>query len=267
MNELIFQRLFALEGKIAVVTDSGRNSSNDVARLLASAGAAVVVADRETEHVQPIVEQIISEGGKAMGVATNVEIESSVVSLFNQVATVWGVPNIVVNCAAMNNNGPFTEFTAIAWDEVMSVNLKSVFFCMREAVKHMLKGGHGGRIINITTMGALHPVLNGNGAYTAARAGVSGLSRAVALDYAKDRILVNCVMPGAVPGKVRFHPDAQERLDSGGLSGPVMDIDRRRPLGWGDPQDLAAAALYLAGPSGGYMTGQSIVLDGGFLVT
>ena len=133
MNELIFQRLFSLEGKIAIVTDSGRNSSKEVAPLLASAGAAVVVADREAEHIEPIVEKIVTEGGKAMAVATNVEVESSVVSLFDQVATVWGVPNIVVNCAAMNNNGPFTEFTAIAWDEVMSVDLKSVFFCMREA--------------------------------------------------------------------------------------------------------------------------------------
>ncbi len=195
------------------------------------------------------------------------ESESSVVTLFDQVRTTWGSPDIVVNCAAMTNNGPLVDVTGADWDEVLSVNLKSVFFCVREAVKRMVAAGRGGRIVNVTTMGALHPVLEGNGAYGAARSGVTGLMRSAAMDYARQGILVNCVLPGAVPGKVRFHPPLQARLAHGSLKGPGSDAERRLPLGYGRAKDIAAAVLYLVGPSGGYITGQSIVLDGGFLVS
>jgi NAD(P)-dependent dehydrogenase (short-subunit alcohol dehydrogenase family) len=267
MTQQTLQRLFGIEGKIAVVTDSGRNASADVAPLLAEAGALVVLADKEPEQTQAIVDQIIAAGGKAFALITNVENEASVMALFQQVTASWGAPDIVVNCAAMTNNAPLTDFTEAAWDEVLSIDLKSVFFCMREAIRHMLAAGRGGRIVNITTMGAQHAVLNGNGAYGAARAGVSGLVRSAALDYAKDRILINCVLPGAVPGKVRMHPDMLARIQAGPLSGPGTDAERRLPLGMGKAEDIAAAVLYLVGPSGGYMTGQSIVLDGGFLTS
>ncbi len=267
MNSSVLQRLFGIEGKIAVVTDSGCNSSVDVARLLAQAGAKLVVADRELGPLQSIVAEIGAAGGVATAIETHVEREASVVSLFDRVAADLGTPDIVVNCAAMSNCGPLTEFTEQDWEEVMSVDLKSVFFCMREAIRHMRSAGRGGRIVNVTTMGALHPVLNGNGAYGAARAGVGGLVRSAALDYMKDNILINNVLPGAVQGKVRFHPDAQARMQRGEISGPGTDAQRRRMLGWGKPEDIAAAVLYLVGPSGGYITGQGIVLDGGFLLT
>ncbi|NUY04928.1 SDR family NAD(P)-dependent oxidoreductase [Paraburkholderia youngii] len=267
MTTTVLERLFGISGKIAVVTDKGRNSSIDIAPVLAAAGARVVVADHSPAHMQPVVDKIHSAGGEAIAIETDVEREASVIALFDQVKAAWGSPDIVVNCAAMTNNGPLTEFSEAAWDEVMAIDLKSVFFCMREAIKHMLAAGRGGRIVNVTTMGATHAVLNGNGAYSAARAGVAGLVRSAALDYARDRILVNCVLPGAVPGKVQFHPDMQTRLKTGQLTGPGTDAERRLPLGWGDPADIAAAVLYLAGPSGRYMTGQSITLDGGFLIS
>jgi NAD(P)-dependent dehydrogenase (short-subunit alcohol dehydrogenase family) len=267
MNSELLQKLFAIEGKLAIVTDSGRNSSVDVAPVLAAAGARVVVADKQKSDVDPIVEQIVAAGGRAMGVVADVEDEESVVELFQGVRAVWGSPDIVANCAAMTNNKPLTEFTGAAWDEVMSIDLRSVFFCMREAIKHMVEGARGGRIVNITTMGSLHAVLHGNGAYGAARAGVNGLVRSAAFDYAPDRILINCVLPGAIPGKVRFHPETQARVEAGKLSGPGTDRERRLPLGWGNPGDIAAAVLYLVGPSGSYITGQAISLDGGFLIT
>lgn len=267
MDQQVLQRLFAIEGKIAVVTDSGRNASADVAPVLAAAGAKVVLADQDGTLMDPIVAQISASGGEVMAIETDVESQASVIRLFDKVSTTWGSPDIVVNCAAMTNNGPLTEFTESEWDEVMSVDLKAVFFCMREAIRHMKAAGRGGRIVNITTMGALHPVLNGNGAYGAARAGVDGLVRSAALDYASDNILINNVLPGAVQNKVRFHPNTLQRMQNGGLMGPGTDTDRRRPLGWGNPQDIAAAVLYLVGPSGGYITGHGVILDGGFLLT
>lgn len=267
MNTNVLQTLFGIAGTTAVVTDSGNNSIGDIAPVLAAAGARVVVADRDPSTLQAIVDQIESAGGKVKAIVTDVEREAAVIALFEQVKATWGCPDIVVNCAAMTNNGPLTEFTESAWDEVMSVDLKSVFFCMRETIKHMLAAGKGGRIVNISTMGSVHPVLNGNGAYGAARAGLNGLVRSAALDYVKNGILINCVLPGAVQGKVRFHADMQPRLSAGTLSGPATDVERRRPLGMGNPRDIAAAVLYLVGPSGGYMTGQAITLDGGFLIS
>lgn len=267
MSPVVLQRLFGIEGKIAVVTDSGGNSGVDVARVLAEAGARVVVADKDAARLRTIVASITDAGGIASSIEVDVEIEGSVVALFNRVKAEVGAPDIVVNCAAMSNCGPLTDFSERAWDEVMSVDLKSVFFCMREAIRHMKAGGRGGRIVNVSTMGSLHPVLNGNGAYGAARAGLNGLVRSAALDYMRDNILINNVLPGAVQGKVRFHPDAQARMQRGQLSGPATDTEHRRLLGWGKPEDIAAAVLYLVGPSGGYITGHGIVLDGGFLVT
>jgi NAD(P)-dependent dehydrogenase (short-subunit alcohol dehydrogenase family) len=267
MNESTLRNLFAIEGKVAVVTDSGRNSSVDVAPVLAEAGAVVVVADKDMAHITLVVERINSAGGKAVAIATDVENETSVVALFDEVRATCGGVDMVVNCAAMTHNAPLTEFTEVAWDDVMSVDLKSVFFCMREAIKHMVAAGRGGRIVNVTTMGALHPVLNGNGAYGAARAGVMGHVRSAALDYAGQGILINCVLPGAVPGKVRFSPDTASRAQNGELTGPGTDVERRRPLGLGNARDIAAAVLYLVGPSCGYMTGQAVILDGGFLIS
>jgi 3-oxoacyl-[acyl-carrier protein] reductase len=259
--------MFAIEGKLAVITDSGGNSSSDVALVLAEAGARIVIADKASTGMQSVVDRINAAGGSAVSVATDVENEGSVIALFEHVVREWGSPDIVVNCAAMTNCQPLTEFTESAWDEVISMDLKSVFFCMREAIRYMKAPTRGGRIVNITTMGSLHPVLNGNGAYSAARAGVSGLVRSAALDYAKDNILINNVMPGAVQGKVRLHPDTIARLQRGELTGPGVDTERRRPLGWGRPEDIAAAVLYLVGPSGGYITGHGLVLDGGFLLS
>jgi NAD(P)-dependent dehydrogenase (short-subunit alcohol dehydrogenase family) len=261
------QQLFGIDGKIAVVTDSGGNSSADVAPVLAAAGAQVVLADNDPEKMRAVIERVRAAGGSIRGIETDVERESSVVTLFERVSRSLGPPDIVVNCAAMTNNSPLTELTESQWDEVLSIDLKSVFFCMREAIRHMKSAGRGGRIVNITTMGSLHPVLHGNGAYGAARAGVNGLVRSAALDYAKDNILVNNVMPGAVQNKVRFHPDTIARMQRGEMTGPGTDAERRRPLGWGRPEDIAAAVLYLVGPSAGYITGHGITLDGGFLVS
>lgn len=257
-----WQELFGLEGRIAVVTDSGCNCGVDVATLLAEAGATVALADREE-----MLNELVEPCDRLLTVPTNIESEQQVVALFEHVVQTWGCPDILVNCGAMNANSPLTELSLDIWDEVQSVNLRSVFLCMREAIRHMVPAGRGGRIINVTTMGAQHPVLNGNGAYAASRSGVTGLTRSAALDYAPQRILVNEVLPGAVPGKVRFHADTQAALQAGrSLSGPGTNSERL-PLGYGKAQDIAAAVLYLAGPSGGYLTGQSLVLDGGFLVS
>jgi NAD(P)-dependent dehydrogenase (short-subunit alcohol dehydrogenase family) len=259
---------FRLDGKIALVTDSGACSSIDVAPMLARAGAHVIIADRDDQTTSDLANSIDPSGENAIAMPTDIEFEPSVVALFETVRKRYGGLDILVNCAGLTANQALLETSMAQYDAMQSLNLRAIFMLMREAVRLMLVAGRGGRIVNITTIGAVHPVLNGNAGYGASRAGVTAMTRAIALDHARDGIFANIVMPGAVYGKTRFHESTQHRLGAGGtLTGPAMDRERRLPLGMGTGRDIAAAVLYLAGPSGGYITGQTITLDGGFLLT
>jgi len=189
------------------------------------------------------------------------------VALFAEVREAFGRLDILINCAGMSAHCDILETSTQLWDDVQSLNLRSNFLCMREAVRHMASDRSGGRIVNVTTIGGLHPVMNGNSSYAAARLGVKALGESVALDYSRQGILVNTLMVGAVPARTALHPDIAAQLQNGRtLVGPITQPGRL-PLGYGDLTDVAAAALYLVSPASRYMTGQSLVLDGGFLLT
>lgn len=258
---------FRIDDKIAVVTDSGACSSIDVVPMLARAGARVVIADRDPDSAE-LARGIDPSGEQVTAISTDIESESSVVSLFDRVRARFGRVDILVNCAGLTANQSLLETTLAQYDAMQSLNLRSTFMLMREGVRVMIAAGRGGRIVNITTIGTVHPVLNGNAAYGASRAGVTAMTRAVALDHAQDGILANLVLPGAVRGKTRFHDSTIRRLEAGAtLTGPAIDAERRLPLGMGNGRDIAAAVLYLVGPSASYITGQTLTLDGGFLLT
>jgi NAD(P)-dependent dehydrogenase (short-subunit alcohol dehydrogenase family) len=259
--------LFRIDGKVALVSDSGACSSPDVAPVLAAAGAIVVIADKDEPKTNALARSIDPAGTRVTAVATDIESESSVLALFEHLAVRFGRLDILVNCAGVTANQDLLSTSLGVFDDEQSVNQRATFLLMREAVRLMRTSGNGGRIVNVTTMGTLHPVLHGNAAYAASRAGVVAMTRSIAFDYAPDRILANCVHPGAVRSKTRFHESLQARLAGGGtMTGPGADPSRL-PLGMGDGRDIAAAVLYLVGPSGGYITGQSLVLDGGFLIS
>lgn len=258
------ESLLRIDGKIALVTDSGGCGSLDVAPLLARAGARVIIADRDAAATQALAEKT---GPDACAIPTDIESEQGVLALFAAIKSRFGRLDILVNCAGLTANASLTETTMAEYDEMQSVNLRATFMLMREAVRLMREQGTGGRIVNISTIGVLHPVLNGNAAYGATRTGVTGLTKAVALDFAADGIRANLVMPGAVHGKTRFHASTQARLAGGAtLTGPIMEPGRL-PYGYGNGEDIAAAVLYLCGPASAYITGQAIILDGGFLLT
>ena len=261
------EELFRIEGLVAVVSDSGACSSPDVAPVLAAAGARVVIADKDTDRTSDLARSIDASGERVVAIQTDIESEPSVVGLFEKVMRRFGRLDILVNCAGVTANQDLLETSLELFDSQQSVNQRSTFLLMREGVRAMRAAGSGGRIVNVTTMGTLHPVLHGNAGYAASRAGVVAMTRSIAFDYARERILANCVHPGAVRSKTRFHETLQARLAAGGtLRGPGTDPDRL-PLGMGNGRDIAAAVLYLVGPSGGYITGQSLVLDGGFLIS
>lgn len=259
--------LFTLKDKVAILTDVGGTGSKEIAQLLADAGAHVVIADRELALAKATAAEIVAVGGVAVALEADIESERSVTALFQDVANAAGRLDILVNCAGMTGRRPLAEITLEQWDALHSVNLRATFLCVREAVKRMREGGRGGRIINVTTIGALHPVRRGNAAYGASRIAVTGLGRDTALDYLHEGILVNTIYAGAVPDKVPEHPlmPPQTEADPGPYDPAVKP--GRMPLGICHMVDVAAAVLYLASPAGRYITGRSVVLDGGFLLT
>ncbi|MFT3754468.1 MAG: SDR family oxidoreductase [Pseudoxanthomonas sp.] len=264
--ERVLER-FSLAGRRAVITDIGRGPAQEVAPLLADAGATIVVVNPDKVLAVELAGRIQADCGKAAALPCELADETAVQDLFAQVDALHGAPDILVNCAALTLNHPFAETSLEQLDIQFSANLRAPFLLMREAVKRMVAAGKGGRIVNISTMGAEHPVLSGNAIYSASRAALNMMCRNIAHDHLGDRIFVNAVLPGAFSGKVTMHEDTLARIKAGhAVTGPVMQPGRM-PLGYGDPWDIASAVLYLVGPSGGFITGQTITLDGGFLLT
>jgi len=259
--------LFTLKDKVALLTDVGGTGSKEVAQLLADAGAKVVIADRAFAAAKSHAAEINEAGGKAVAKDVDIESEAAVIALFEEVVRELGQLDIVVNCVGMHGARLVTETSAEQWDAMHSVNLRSTFFCVREAVKHMSAAGRGGRIVNITTIGTQHPVRRGNAAYGSSRLAVTALSRNVALDHLHEGILVNIVHAGGIAGKC---PDLPQMPPQTPAVKPPFDPaggGTRMPFGGGHMVDVAAAVLYLVSPAGRYMTGQSVIVDGGFLLT
>lgn len=244
--------MFALTGKVAVVTGGAVGMGKGTGLALAAAGATVVLADEAG--------RIAALGDLPRGVEGRVCDITSEASIHDVVAGViadHGGIDILVNGAVVNHNKAILETSADEWDMVQAINLRGAFIFTREVVPSMQARG-GGRIINITTMGSVHPVLNGNGAYSASRAGLNQFTRNCALDFAKDGITANAILPGAI---------ITETISSGFRpTGPGADTARHLG-GYGKVDDVTGLALLLAAPAGRYITGQLVAVDGGFLVS
>ncbi|MBV9510371.1 MAG: SDR family oxidoreductase, partial [Caulobacteraceae bacterium] len=195
----------------------------------------------------------------AAALAVDVCDEASVTGLFADIAARFGDIDVLVYAATLPAGFAFETMSLADWRKVQEVNLQGAFLCLREAVKMMRRPGRGGRIVVVSTMGARHPVLNGNAAYGAAKAGLDGLVRSVALDYAADGILANLVLAGAVPPGAARIGDVEP---SGPSRGPG-----RLLLGRAEAAAIAPAILYLVSPAGGFVTGQALPVDGGFLIS
>lgn len=247
--------LFGLAGKIAVVTGGANGIGYATAELLARSGATVLAADIQG------AERAGSPGVNVHAVTVDVTSERSVIDLFKTTASMFGRVDILVNAATESFNRPLVETVLEDWNRVHDVNLRGAFLSMRETIPLMLAGGRGGRIVNVTTIGGKHPVLDGNGAYSSAKAGLNMLTLNVALDYAAAGITVNAVLPGAIVTE-----QAKRAVSARRPTGPASD--RARQLsGYGSANDAASAILYLVSDAARYVTGQQLAVDGGFLIS
>lgn len=262
-NDAGIAALFGLQNKCAVVTGGGAGIGKSVARLLAKAGARVVVADVNVATALVVAGELnAAAAGSALGISCDVSSESSVVGLFDTAVKQFGSVDILVNVAGIYPKTAFLETPVEKWDRVHAVNLRGTFLCMREAIKRMKAAGSGGSIVNISSVASLQPVIYDNGDYGATKAGVNNLTKTAAYEFAADRIRVNAVLPGGV---------ATETAMQSGVGKPPtgpMTQPGRMPLGrMGEPEDIAHAVLFFASSASSYITGQLLAVDGGFQVS
>jgi NAD(P)-dependent dehydrogenase (short-subunit alcohol dehydrogenase family) len=258
-NPIDLRAFYDLSGKTALVTGGAEGMGKEVCRYLAAAGASVAVADINVPGAQQTAREIAESGSKARAYALNLVEEQSVVALVQAVLRDHGRLDILVNVAGLQDREMLEETSVALWDKLHHVNLRGPFLTIREAAKVMRAGGIRGRIVNISSMGSVHPIFDGLVAYNSSKAGVNGLTRNAAYELAKDAITVNTVLPGNVTtaGQARS-------------PGPPIDISKIKrltpPLGrTGTVSDIASAVLFLVAPASEWITGQTLVVDGGHL--
>jgi len=244
-----------LLGKAALVTGAGRGLGKAIALALAAAGARLALVSRSESQLRAVAQEVKGLESDADVFVTDVSVEDKVRQLVSDVAARFGKVQILVNNAGTNIRKPLTEFSLAEWNQVVDTNLTSVFLMCR-AFAPQMKGQGYGRIINMASVQS-HAALPERTPYGASKAGMLGLSKALALELAADAITVNCICPGP------FHTE---------LTRPIYEDPLRNqqflsslPVGrWGRVEEVGALALHLCSEASGFITGTDILIDGGW---
>jgi 3-oxoacyl-[acyl-carrier protein] reductase len=246
------QKVFSLKDKVALVTGASQGIGRETALALAEAGAKVAVAARNEEKLAALVQEIAAKGGEALAVKMDVAEAEQIKSGFKTVLEKFGRLDILVNNAAITRDGLAVRMKAEDWDAVIRTNLTGAHICIQQALMVMMKA-RAGRIINIASVVAQM----GNAGqvnYVAAKAGLIGLTKAIAMEISSRNITVNAVAPGFI-----------ETPMTDVLSDKVKEeLKMRIPLGrMGSARDVAAAIVFLASVEAGYITGHVLDVNGG----
>jgi len=241
-----------LRNKVAVVTGAGRGIGRGIAHALAGAQCDVVVSDLNADDANKVAEELAEKGIKSLAVKCDVSKRSEVANLFEKTKTEFGRLDILVNNAGIFPFVAFDKMTEEDWDKVLNVNLKSIFLCSQEALKLLPEGG---RIVNISSI-ASKVGFAGLVHYCASKGGVNAMIRALALEVAPRKITVNAVAPGAIET-----PGASTGMTEESKKQTTSMIPMAR---FGQPEDIASAVVFLASDESSYITGQTIVVDGGW---
>lgn len=248
--------LFSLDGKVAVVTGGNGGIGLGIARGLARAGAAVAVVGRKAEKLAAAVEHLEELGASAIGLPCDIADEAAVAALPGQVADRLGGLDILVNNAGMNIRKRPEDLSAEEWRQVMDANLMAAFLCAKACYPPMRQAG-GGKIINNGSMLSIFGAPWGP-VYGASKGGVVQLTKSLAAAWAADNIQVNCILPGWIDTELTV----RARAEVEGLHEKVL---ARTPAGrWGQPDDFAGVAVFLASAASDFITGTALPVDGGY---
>ncbi|NOY65626.1 MAG: 3-oxoacyl-[acyl-carrier-protein] reductase [Nitrospirae bacterium] len=244
-----------LKGQTALVTGAARGIGRAIAEALAKEGANIVVVDLNQDEAHQCAEYMESLGVKAVALSGDVSKSEDVKKIFEKTVEEFGGFDILVNNAGITKDALLLRMKEEDWDAVLSVNLKSVFLCTKEAIKIMAKKRYG-RIVNIASVVAFtgNP---GQANYSASKAGIVGLTKTTAKEYASRGITVNAVAPGFIMTAMT------EKLPDNIKEEMLKTIPLSR---FGTPEDVANAVLFLALPQSGYITGQVIHVNGGMFM-
>jgi 3-oxoacyl-[acyl-carrier protein] reductase len=249
--------LFNLHGRVALVTGASSGLGTQFARALADNGAAVALVARRADRLIALRDEIEQRGGRALAIEADVTDRVAMARAFDAAETAFGTVTILVNNAGISHAGRSTELPAEEWRRILSVDLDAVFFNAQEAARRMLAAKTQGAIVNIASVLGL-AVAKGVVAYATAKAGVVQLTKALAVELAFKGVRVNAIAPGWF---------VTEMNDDYLMSDAGTALKREIPIGrFGNAGELDGALLLLASNAGSYITGTTIVVDGGQVV-
>ncbi len=246
-----------LQNKVAIITGAGSGIGEGIAKLFAKEGAKVVVANRRIEKGEKVVSEIKAAGGEAFFIQTDVSQWNQVENLVKKTIEIYNTVDIFINNAGIVKFNLLHKTSDSDWEEVININLKGTFYGMKAVIPEMLKKGKG-KIVNIASIAGLVG-FNQLSAYCASKGGIIALTRQAALDYAKNKININCIAPGVIVSEMTKDLLADEKTKMNFIANiPYPKI--------GQPEDIAYAALYLSSDESDYVTGEVLVVDGGWTV-
>jgi len=247
-----------LKDKVAIVTGSGAGIGESIAKVFAKEGAKVVGASRRSVNGQPVIDEIVKQGGEAIFVQCDVSVENDIERLIDTTIEKYGKIDILVNNAGVNFVKPFEQLETADWDRVINTDLRGSYLCSRYAIDHMLKA-KAGSIVNIGTVHSMQ-CMPGAGPYDAAKWGMVGLTKSMAVEFASRNIRVNVLSPGLIDTQIwtdikNAAPDLDNCLTFWKSNIPAGRV--------GTPKEVAYAAVFLASDEASYVTGVNFLVDGG----
>jgi 3-oxoacyl-[acyl-carrier protein] reductase len=244
----------ALQDKVAVVTGAGQGIGEGIARVFAAAGAKVVIATRSAGNGQQVADAIQASGGTACLIQTDVGRHAQIDAMVARTVDTYGGLDIMVHNAAVYPMHTIEELADEALENTLAVNLKAAFWLTQASLPHFRKAGRG-RLLFTSSVTGPTVAMPGTAHYAATKAGLNGFIRTAALEYARENITVNGIEPGYI-----LTPAMQALGDAD----EITEMAEYIPMGkLGQPEDIANAMLFLASDAAGYITGQTIVVDGG----